>query len=115
MPRKHNLRQARVEAGNTQRQLNELSGVSPSTISHIECHRGPDVPKYERRPTKTKLSTALRLAAALSQLPPGDYSLEEFILSQTLFTELEMYEALANQRQRQERRWRRRRHLKVVA
>lgn len=116
MPTKHKLRAARDGAKLTQKQLKELSGVSTSTISHIECHRGPDVPKSERRPTKTKFSTALNLAAALSRLKPGEYTLAEFISAQSIFTELEIYEALANQREREARRRRRRgRHLRAVA
>lgn len=93
MPQKHKLRGLRDAAGLTQKDLSWASRVSTSTISHIECHRGPDVPPSERRPTRTKLRTALKLAAALSQLPPGDYTLEEFISRQALFTEGELYEA----------------------
>lgn len=116
MPEKHQLRTARDQAGLTQRVLRKLSGVSTSTISDIECHRGPDVPPSERRRTKTKLSTALRLASVLSQLPPGEYSVEQFARSQSLFTELEIFEALANQRAREARRRQsKQRHLRVVA
>lgn len=111
MPQKHKLRAARDEAGYTQKSLRELSGVSTSTISHIECHRGPDVPRSEWRPTKTKLSTALKLASALSHLPPGEYSLDEFVRSQRLFTELEIYEAVRKQYAAAGRR----RHLKAAA
>lgn len=112
MLHKHTLRTVRDDAGLTQRRLSQAAGVSTSTISHIECHRGPDVPRSERRKTKTRLSTALKLSLALSQLPPGDYELSDFIVSQTLFTEGEIYEAVRKQfvRPRHSRR-----HLRSVA
>ncbi|HTK39657.1 MAG TPA: helix-turn-helix transcriptional regulator [Patescibacteria group bacterium] len=112
----HRLRSARHAAQQTQRSLGAQAGVSASTISHIECHRGPDVPAEQRRKTKTRLTTALKLSAALAQLPPGDYSLEEFVERQNLFGEAELYEALVNQRARTLRRAARStRHLRAVA
>lgn len=110
----HRLRTARAERGATQAVLSELSGVSTSTISNIECHRGPDVPRTERRRTNTRLSTALKLTAALSQIPTGTYTLEQFVALQDLFTEGEIYEALVNQKKRDARRKRGARHLSVV-
>ena len=95
---KHRLRTVRDEAQLTQRELSARARVSTSTISHIECHRGPDVPVSERRPTRTKLSTALKLSVALNRLPPGDYSFREFFGSgQTLFSEAEIYQAVRRQ------------------
>lgn len=116
MQGKHKLRGVRDQYGLTQKQLSASSSVSSSTISHIECHRGPDVPSGERRKTKTRLSTALKLCQALNQLPPGSYSLDAFVAGQTLFSELEMYEALQNQREREAARKRRKnRRLHLVA
>ena len=97
MPNKHKLRTARDGANLTQRELKELSGVSTSTISHIECHRGPDVPRDQLRTTKTKLSTAIKLMHALNNLPPGQYSLDDFVAGQSVFSKMEIYEAVRKQ------------------
>lgn len=92
MPSKHKLRDARKDADLTQRRLSGRAGVSVSTISNIECHRGPDVPLSERRLTKSKLSTALKLVQALKKMPPGQYSMEDFLANQSIFCEQEMHE-----------------------
>lgn len=116
MQGKHKLRAERDSCGLTQKELGAAAGVSPSTISHIECHRGPNVPRDQLRSTKTKLDTACRLAVAVDRIPPGEYSLEEFISMQSVFTEPEMYEAPVNQRERERRRNARNRvQLKLVS
>jgi transcriptional regulator with XRE-family HTH domain len=113
---KHKIREARNTKGLTQKSLGASAGVSASTISHIECHRGPDVPRAERRPTKTRFSTALKLSVALAGIKPGDYTFEEFVKLQSHFGEAELYEALVNQQARdRRRRQRRNRHLRSVA
>lgn len=119
MLEKHNLRSSRNAAHLTQKQLSNSSGVSASTISHIECHRGPNVPKSELRPTKTKLSTALRLTVALEGVAAGDYSIDDFIAQQTIFTKLEIYEAVRTGYLRTARKPKRKpkatRHLEAVS
>lgn len=116
MQGKHNVRARRDAADLTQKSLGAIAGVSSSTISHIECHRGPDVPRSERRLTKTRLSTALRLSVALSGMKPGEYTLEDFVRMQNIFGENELYEAAINQRERERRRQsKQRRHLRSVA
>ena len=98
MPQKHRLRAVRDNDGRTQKQLAADSGISASTISHIECHRGPDVPLGEWRPTRTKLQTIVNLAVALEQLPPGTYDLEEVIVfareHKIVFAPNEIHEAV---------------------
>jgi transcriptional regulator with XRE-family HTH domain len=108
VPTKHKLRAARDEAGFTQKQLSLRAGVSTSTISHIECHRGNDVPRSEWRPTKTKLSTAIKLAIGTGTIAAGVYTLEEFDAMQTLFPKGEIY-------QRVRRAQKGRPHLRLVA
>lgn len=93
VPQKHKLFSARTIKLWTQRELAELSGVSESTISRIENHRGPDVPAHLRHKTKTRFSTVLRLVAAMLAWAPGEYSLEEVIAAQNLFSVEEIYEA----------------------
>lgn len=93
MPRKHKLYGARIDKLWTQRELSVRSGVSESTISRIENHRGPDVPASQRHKTKTRFSTVLKLVAAMLAWASDDYSLEEVIAYQTLFTPEEIYEA----------------------
>jgi transcriptional regulator with XRE-family HTH domain len=105
--RHHKLRGERNAQGLTQVELGHRASVSPSTISHIECHRGPDVPREQLRPTKTKFSTAARLVNALMgpiveehNIPAGTYSIEELVAlvngnlvdKQQIFTLLEIYE-----------------------
>lgn len=119
MPRKHRLQSLRSAASLTQVQLGKEAGVRPSTISHIECHRGKDVPMSEPRKTKTRLRTAVKLSTALNQLPPGTYSLDEFIGLQTLFPEGELYEAARRDRKTRNRSRRpsvrRESHLRLVS
>lgn len=116
MPVKHKLRAERTECGYTQKALGAAAGVSPSTISHIECHRGPDVPRSQLHPTKTKTDTAVRLVVALEKIPPGEYTEEEFARIQKFFTRAELFEAPVNQRKRALARQRRTtRHLRAVS
>ena len=108
MPAHHKMRAVRVGEFNwTQAQLAAASGVSTSTISDIECHRGPGTPRRtgRRRKTTTRLTTAIKLTVALEKLPPGEYYLEQFLVSQDVFGSEEMF--------RPKRR--KRRHLRAVA
>lgn len=79
MPRKHKLRAVLDADGRTQKQLAVDSGKSASTISHIMCHRGPDVDIENWQPTRTKADTIVALTVELGCIPPGDYSVEEVI------------------------------------
>ncbi len=106
---KHRMQGVRTAKGLTQKQLGRSAGVSVSTISNIECHRGKDVPRSERRKTLTRLSTALKLSAALGQRGPGIYSVEEFADSQSLFTAAEIWEAIVNEQKRRDAVLRKRR------
>lgn len=119
MQGKHKLRAVRDNLGMTQKALGAAADVSPSSISNIECYRGPDVPARKRRPTKTKTATALKLAVATGKIRPGVYTVEEFVAQQTLFTEAELFEAPVNQRARERARKNRQvrntRHLKVAS
>ncbi len=116
MPQKHKLRTARDYASLTQRELAEASHVSSSTISHIECHRGPDVPLSELRKTKTKLKTALKLLSGLGRIAPGEYTLSEFVAMQSIFTELEILEAVKDYQKREHKsKGASKRHLRLVA
>lgn len=80
VPQKHKLRAVRDNDGRTQKQLAADSGISASTISHIECHRGPDVPLSEWRPTRTRAHTIIALVVELGCIPVGEYSVEELIV-----------------------------------
>jgi len=116
LPNKHKLRAERVDnCKMTQKALGAAAGVSPSTISNIECHRGPDVPRSQLHPTKTKTDTAVKLAVAVGKIRPGVYTLAEFVARQDLFSEAELYEALKNQLARERRRKRNTRHLKMAS
>ena len=116
MLQKHKLRAERDNALLTQRQLAEASHVSTSTISHIECHRGPDVPRSELRKTKTKLKTALKLLSGLGRIAPGEYTLDEFVAMQSIFTKLEIFEAMKDYQQRGHKPSNAsKRHLRLVA
>lgn len=79
MLQKHKLRTVRDNDGRTQKRLAVNSGISASTISHIECHRGPDVPLSEWRPIRTRAQTIIALTVALGCIPVGEYSVEELI------------------------------------
>ncbi len=117
VPEKHRLRTERAGANLTQRELAEIASISTSTISHIECHRGPDVPRDKLKPTRTKLSTALKLLSALACIAPGEYTLEQFAAAQSVFTEFEIFEAVKMNYLQQGRQPKRtsRRHLRAVA
>ncbi len=118
MPEKHKLYDKRHnDAGLTQRELAEASNISTSTISHIECHRGPDVPRDRLRTTKTKLDTALKLLAALGCVSPGTYTLDAFVEAQAVFTRLEIFEAMKTDRlqNRRQPKGASKRHLRAVA
>jgi transcriptional regulator with XRE-family HTH domain len=111
---KHRLRGERDARNWTQKTLSEISGVSRSTISHIECRRGPDVPAEKFLPTKTKLTTIVKIVGGLG-LTPGVYTVKE-LAKLGIFSENEFYEADANERDRAERRRnRKRRQLPSVA
>lgn len=123
---KHKLHTHRTEAGLTQKALSDISDVSTSTISNIECHRGPDVPAAQRRRTKTRFSTIEKLVlglyknvAEVGSLPAGEYAMSFFLSQQEIFTEDEVYELfrLRNPRPRNNKSVvaRPRRHLKPVA
>lgn len=116
---KHKLRSVRVREGMTQRKLALEADVSASTISNIECRRGPDVPHSKRLPTKTKVETAAKLLVALQELPPGEYDFDKIVRAQrrrrVIFTDAEFYENPVNVRKRELARKRRPRHLKAVA
>lgn len=79
MPQKHRLRTVRDNDGRTQKQLAADAGISASTISDIECHRGADVPLEQWRPTRTRANTIVALTVALGCIPVGEYSVEELI------------------------------------
>ena len=117
VPEKHRLRTERDDANLTQRELAEVANVSTSTISHIECHRGPDVPRDKLKPTRTKLSTALKLLSALACITPGEYTLEQFAAAQSIFTEFEIFEAMKTDRlqSRRQPKGAPKRHLRAVA
>lgn len=116
MQDKHRLRAERNNCGYTQKALGARADVSPSTISHIECHRGPDVPSRQRATTKTKQATAQKLAVALGCIKPGVYTVEQFARKQKIFTAVELFEDPSNVRKRELARQRRtnRRHLRVA-
>jgi transcriptional regulator with XRE-family HTH domain len=118
--RKHKLFAERMRQCLTQKQLAELAGLSAGTVGHIERRRGPDVPRSRRSSTKTRVATCVHLLVALGILEDGEYTVDELVACQDMFTEAEIYEAVENILARQRKREARRRaastqrHLKLV-
>lgn len=80
------LRKARLDAKLSQERLAALSGVSVQTIQYIERSHAPSSPRDESSQIATSLVTMLKLITGLKDLPPGDYTVDEFLSDQTAFT-----------------------------
>ena len=84
------VRRARMHRGLTQRELAEMTGLSPSTIGVIERLRNPDwvraLEKAELHVSLTTVEVAVRICAAFGLLQYGrSYTIDEVARAGRLF------------------------------